>query len=293
MRTKIVKDDNFYVVQAWMVTKLKLKGLEKDIFAIIYGFTQDGEHDFHGSLDYLSQLTGYTRNRICTTLQHLIELDYIRKIVDRKDKLKPSSYVVNPIIVDTHDCPKNLDSDCPKNLDSDAFKTPTNCPKDLNIYIKNNKNTKNKENNKDVRQKTQLFQSSSKDIHQIFLDMFYEHCPSFGKITKITESRKRSITKLFKNYDKQTILKVLDKCEKSEFLLSNSKKWAKFDWIIKDSNFVKILEGNYDNSYSIKPSILDAPNNKGVKSRKFTEEERQQKERMLQEMRERGEQIEY
>ena len=67
-----VNDDNYYVVQAWMVTKLGLKGLEKDIFAIIHGYSQDTESNLHGSLEYLSQMTGYTRNRICDILKHLL-----------------------------------------------------------------------------------------------------------------------------------------------------------------------------------------------------------------------------
>lgn len=41
---------------------------------------------------------------------------------------------------------------------------------------------------------------------------------------------------------------VFGKAEESEFLKGkNNRDWsATFDWIIKDSNFVKILEGNYD-----------------------------------------------
>lgn len=45
-----VKDGTFYIVTAAMVKDLKLKGIERDLFAIIYGFSQDGESSFSGGL---------------------------------------------------------------------------------------------------------------------------------------------------------------------------------------------------------------------------------------------------
>ena len=293
-----VHDDNYYVVQAWMITKLKLKGLEKDLFAIIYGFSQDGEHDFHGSLEYLSQLTGYTRNRICDTLQHLIELNYIQKTVNRKDELKPSSYVVNPIIIDTHDCPKDLDS-CPKDLDSDSSKMSDNCPKNLDKYISTIKNNKNKKDKKDIRQKTPLFEStSSNNTVQEFVNMYKDICkdnPQLSNPRVVTDKRKKMVITILKKYGKDTIVEVLGKVSKSDFLLGKTGgTWCvDFNWIFKEDNFVKILEGNYDTSHKKKSKISELPCNKGVKSRKFTKEEQRKKEQMLREMRERGEQIEY
>ena len=62
-----------------MVTDLNLKGAERDVYAIIHGFCQDGESDFHGSLSYLSKMTGYSKNSICSALQSLVEKGYIEK----------------------------------------------------------------------------------------------------------------------------------------------------------------------------------------------------------------------
>lgn len=62
---------NYYVVQSFMVSELKLKGLEKELYAIIWGFSQ-GNNTFNGSLAYLSEWTGYTKQRICDVLKILV-----------------------------------------------------------------------------------------------------------------------------------------------------------------------------------------------------------------------------
>ena len=44
-----VKDENYYQITGWMINRLGLKGAKLNIFAIIYGFSQDGESEFSGS----------------------------------------------------------------------------------------------------------------------------------------------------------------------------------------------------------------------------------------------------
>ena len=62
---------NYYVIQSFMTTELGLKGIDKEIFAIIWGFSQ-GNNTFNGSLAYLSEWTGYTKQRICDVLKILV-----------------------------------------------------------------------------------------------------------------------------------------------------------------------------------------------------------------------------
>lgn len=74
-----VKDSTYFVVQSWMVTKLNLRTVERDVYAIIYGYSQDGESEFHGSLSYLAELTGYSKQSICKALKSLTEHNLILK----------------------------------------------------------------------------------------------------------------------------------------------------------------------------------------------------------------------
>lgn len=54
----LVKDENYYQISGWMINKLKLKGTELQVFAIIYGFSQGEQGVFTGSLRYLQDFTG-------------------------------------------------------------------------------------------------------------------------------------------------------------------------------------------------------------------------------------------
>lgn len=69
---------NYYVVQSFMVTELKLKGIEKELYAIIWGFSQ-GDNTFNGSLGYLSEWTGYTKQRICDVLKKMVKRGLLAK----------------------------------------------------------------------------------------------------------------------------------------------------------------------------------------------------------------------
>lgn len=74
-----VKPDNYINIQGWMVSDLKLKGNELLIYAIIYGFTQDGENRFTGSLKYLADWTNSTKQGVIKCLKSLCDRGLIGK----------------------------------------------------------------------------------------------------------------------------------------------------------------------------------------------------------------------
>lgn len=74
-----VKDENYYQISGWMVNRLGLKGAELQIFAIIYGFSQDGESWFNGSLSYLEEWLGVSKPTVIKALKELVNKEYIIK----------------------------------------------------------------------------------------------------------------------------------------------------------------------------------------------------------------------
>jgi len=74
-----MKDNSFFVVQGWMINCLKLKSNELLIFAIIYGFSKDNQGKFDGSLKYLADASGTSKNTVINALHSLIEKEYIIK----------------------------------------------------------------------------------------------------------------------------------------------------------------------------------------------------------------------
>lgn len=65
-------------------------------------------------------------------------------------------------------------------------------------------------------------------------------------ISKLTDSRKAALKGIFNEYGKEKVELAIRKVLASDFL---TMEWGKvsFDWIFKKANFIKILEGNYDN----------------------------------------------
>jgi phage replication O-like protein O len=94
--------------------------------------------------------------------------------------------------------------------------------------------------------------SGSKIAPDLIKNLFNEKLPVLQKVLSLNANRKNLIKARQK--DLPTIQHWNDYFEKigrSSFLTGLSSDWkASFDWILKDSNCLKILEGNYDNKPS-------------------------------------------
>jgi len=90
-----LKPTNYYQVSAWMITDLKLKSNELNAFAIIYGFSQDGQNSYTGSLNYLSEWLGTSKQTTINVLDKLIEKNYILKEQYEVNKVKFNKFRVN------------------------------------------------------------------------------------------------------------------------------------------------------------------------------------------------------
>jgi len=61
-----MKDNNYIVIQGWMVNKLRLSGNELMIYAAIYGFSQDEESKYEGSGRYIADSLGMSKRQVFT-----------------------------------------------------------------------------------------------------------------------------------------------------------------------------------------------------------------------------------
>ncbi len=106
---------------------------------------------------------------------------------------------------------------------------------------------KNDKNDKNDKEKT-LVKESVKIDYQNIVEQYHSLCPSLPRVIKLTPKRKTAIKARVNEYDKTTLIDVFKKAEASNFLSGRDGKWrgATFDWILKASNFLKIVEGNYD-----------------------------------------------
>lgn len=80
-------------------------------------------------------------------------------------------------------------------------------------------------------------------------EMYNEICVSFPRCFSISEARKKAIRARFKSgYTLEHFRELFTRAEASSFLKGkNPRNWsANFDWLVKDANMAKVLEGNYD-----------------------------------------------
>lgn len=87
--------DQFIVKHGWAKTSLGLSGIDADIFCLIYGFTQDGEHWFRGTNAYINAWTDASRPTITASLKRLLEKNYIFKKIEVIDGVSFNRYRVN------------------------------------------------------------------------------------------------------------------------------------------------------------------------------------------------------
>ena len=73
-------------------------------------------------------------------------------------------------------------------------------------------------------------------------------CVSFPSVKALSDARKKAIKARLNTYSLDDFKTLFEKAEASSFLKGkNNSNWsATFDWLIKDSNMAKVLDGNYD-----------------------------------------------
>ncbi|MFR4978333.1 MAG: helix-turn-helix domain-containing protein [Butyricicoccus sp.] len=92
--TSKVKENSYITIQGFMVTELGLKGNELLIYAIIYGFSQDGESKYNGGLQYLADWCNSTKQGVMKALKSLIEKGLVHKEEVRFNGVKMCEYRV-------------------------------------------------------------------------------------------------------------------------------------------------------------------------------------------------------
>ena len=77
----MINPNAYFTVQAWMVNDLGLHGNELTLYAIIYGFSQDGRSKFTGSISYIQEWLGCSRPTAIKAMASLVEKGLINKKV--------------------------------------------------------------------------------------------------------------------------------------------------------------------------------------------------------------------
>ena len=79
------------------------------------------------------------------------------------------------------------------------------------------------------------------------VDLFNSICVSFPSVRSLSDARRKAIKARLNTYSVEQFKAMFEIAEASSFLKGQgNRNWrANFDWLIKDSNFAKVLDGNY------------------------------------------------
>lgn len=151
-----------------------------------------------------------------------------------------------------------------RSTDTGVYVQPDNKDKSIIDTSINNINKESIEEKNDSDEKSSPPPPSEKNKkdsvdYQGVIDVYNETCVSLPSVQKLTDKRKRALKSITKKFSVEDLKTVFKKAEESSFLNGSSDKWsgATFDWLIKEDNIVKVLEGNYDDKVSRRKASYD------------------------------------
>lgn len=211
----------------------RLNALDKVILAEIDSL-DNSDAGCYASNEHIAEFCQCTARKVSSAITKLKDLGYIYiKAFDGRKRVIKSN-------VNFNKAEWNIFQDSIENFSMQSRKK---CKADKKKFLQSNIDSKidsrideNKENTK------------RKSFCSDVVEKFNSICISFPKVSKLTDSREKTIKARLKEYSMQDIIIVFEKAEKSDFLKGKSGKFkASFDWLMKPANFIKVLEGNYDN----------------------------------------------
>lgn len=100
----------------------------------------------------------------------------------------------------------------------------------------------------------QTGQASQRGICDEVVALYNEICISFPRLRSLSDARKKAIrARLASGYTMESFKELFQKAEASGFLKGkNDRNWqATFDWLVKDSNMAKVIDGNYSDERGV------------------------------------------
>lgn len=142
---------------------------------------------------------------------------------------------------------KNPDMKCnDSDSDNDSDNDMKCSDSDSECVFEKDKGLKDKRNSHSQREPAKPV---ARVPYQQIIDDYNKTCTDLAKVEKLTDARKHAIRLLLrKGYTPDQLHTVFLKAQQSDFLAGRRGRWkAAFDWLLDESNMVKVLEGQYSN----------------------------------------------
>lgn len=217
-------DGGFLVIQKWMLTDLKLKSTELLVYAIIYGFSQDGQGECWASLDYFLLWTGASRASVIRAINSLEE----KGLIKRRKRVGTTSAL--SVVLEKTNCSKGsvkMRQGGVKMRRGSVKMIPNN---------KENKKTNKEEINKEESDKVAVEVQRTYDL---FIEKFGKNPNTF----KLTPKRQKKIKARLKDCGETMLREAIENTAKNEFYRGeNERGWkADLDFILRSYEQVERL----------------------------------------------------
>ena len=125
----------------------------------------------------------------------------------------------------------------------------TNNKNNINKNIINKNNIKKISTNVDIKESRIQNEIDFEKLCEYWNQQMIENNCTIPQIQRITDRRKQVVLSRLREFSKDDIIQVIENCARSDFLngRNNRNFIASFDWAFLPNNFIKILEGNYNN----------------------------------------------
>ena len=91
--------------------------------------------------------------------------------------------------------------------------------------------------------------SPTPDEFEEIVRFYNDTCQSLRPVKTLTDKRREAVSARLREHGREAVFDVIRAAGRSSFLAGqNTREWtADFDWIFRPVNFVKVLEGKYEN----------------------------------------------
>lgn len=236
----MISDGTYITIQGWMRTDLKLSGNELIVYAIIYGFSQNKQGEFTGSVQYLADWVGCTKRTVTTILRKFVDEELVKKTVVQLDNnSKRVSYQANVGVGKNFLGGEKISQGVGKNFLGGRKNFPRGGEKishNINIY-KNNKYIDRDTNN--VHSCSESPEETPEETVDEFFERAWQYYPNKRGKGQVSEKSKERLMSHGWDNVKRAIDRYLDDLKKDEW------RQAQNGSTFFNSGYIDYLDENY------------------------------------------------
>lgn len=236
----MINDGTYITIQGWMRTDLKLSGNELIVYAIIYGFSQNKQGEFTGSVQYLADWVGCTKRTVTTILRKLVDEELVKKTVVQLDNnSKRVSYQANVGVGKNFLGGEKISQGVGKNFLGGRKNFPRGWEKiSHNININNNTNNNHRDIN-NVHSCSESLEETTEETAEEFFERAWQYYPNKRGKGQVSEKSKERLMSHGWDNVKRAIDRYLDDLKKDEW------RKAQNGSTFFNSGYIDYLDENY------------------------------------------------